>query len=149
MLGETPINCTPSAVSLALCTVTPRLATMPISRVRAARERRNSNSSRVNCGLRRSISRYFLGSQLHHDDAGDAVAISAHIGDVLGDVDIHAGDDRHDGDEGGGGKNNPEQRQEAAQLAAAQGPESARHGFPERCMSRLHPMTLTFRPWTS
>jgi len=40
----------------ARCTETPRLATMPISRVSVSCERRNANSSLVNCGLRRSIS---------------------------------------------------------------------------------------------
>ena len=38
-----------------------RLADIPISLVRVAWARRKSNSSRVNCGLRRSISIYFLG----------------------------------------------------------------------------------------
>src|SRR5450756_1899310 len=44
-------------------TVTPRPAEMPISLVNVRRWRRNSYSSRLSWGLRRSISMYFLGSK--------------------------------------------------------------------------------------
>ena len=42
------------------------------------------------CGLRRSISRYFFGIEAHHHDALHAIAVGAHVGDILRDVDIHA-----------------------------------------------------------
>ena len=47
----------------------------------------------------------FLGiPHAHHDDAAHLEAVGAHAGDVLRDVHIHAVDDGHDGDQGGGGQ---------------------------------------------
>ena len=46
--------------------------------VRSAAIAEKSYSSRVNCGLRRSISRNFLGSKSIIDDARDAVTVGAH-----------------------------------------------------------------------
>ena len=53
-------------------------------------------------------------------DFDDAKTVRAHAGNRVGDVHIHAVNHRHHRDQRGGGKNDAEQRQEAAQLAGAQ-----------------------------
>src|ERR1035437_8248257 len=62
MLGDAPRNSTFSERSLPILTVTPRCTESPMWLDRVARERRKSNSSWFNSGLRRCISRNFLGS---------------------------------------------------------------------------------------
>src|ERR1039457_1827596 len=62
MHGDAPRKSTFSERSLALLTVTPRSADSPIWLVRVSRERKKSNSSWFSSGLRRCISRNFLGS---------------------------------------------------------------------------------------
>src|ERR1039458_6838102 len=62
MLGDAPRNSTFSERSLPLLTVTLRSTDSPMWLVRVTCERRNSNSSWFSSGLRRCISRYFLGS---------------------------------------------------------------------------------------
>ena len=75
-----------------------------------------------------------LGVPLHHHDARDAVAVGAHVGDVLRDVDVHARNHGHHRDQRGGGENDAEQREEAAQLAAAQRLDGAPDRLPKRCV---------------
>ena len=45
-----------------------------------------------------------LGIELHHRDARDAVAVGAHLGHVLRDINIHPVDHRHHRDQRGGGE---------------------------------------------
>ena len=54
----------------------------------------------------------------NQDDAPYAEAVRAHVGNLSGDVQIHAVDDRHHRDERGGCQNDPEQRQESSSLLA-------------------------------
>ena len=62
----------------------------------------------------------FLGVEISEKGhADDAEAVGAHIGDLVGDVDIHAMDERRDGDQGGGGENDAQEREETAQLIIA------------------------------
>src|ERR1039457_4236403 len=46
--------------------------------------------------------------------------IGAQVGDMLGDIEVHAVDHRHDHDQRGGGNDDAEQRQEGPELVAAQ-----------------------------
>ena len=73
----------------------------------------------------------FLRVPLHHHDARHPVSVGAHVGDVLRDINVHPGNHRHHGDQRGGGENDPQQRQEAAQLAAAQRLDRPGNGFPK------------------
>ena len=63
--------------------------------------------------------------------AHDAEAVGAHVGDFLGDVQVHAVDQGGDRNQGRGGQNDPEQRQETAQLVLAQRIERDPGGLPE------------------
>ncbi len=75
-------------------------------------------------------SRNFLGSRSADErEAQHAESIRSHGGRGLGDEHVHAVDHRHHRDQRGGGKNDSQQRQEAPQLAAAQGIERDRCGF--------------------
>jgi len=78
-----------------------------------------------------------LGIVLHHGDALHAVAVGAHAGDILGDVDVHAVNHGHHRNERGGGQDDAEQGEKAAQFAPAEGLDGADHGFPKRRM-RIH-----------
>ena len=63
----------------------------------------------------------FLGIEIAEEgDVDDAKAVGAHVGNGVGDVDIHAVNHGHHRDQRGGGQDNAEQREEAAQLAGAQ-----------------------------
>ncbi len=75
-----------------------------------------------------------------HDHAMHAETVCAHVGNILGDVVVHAVDHGHDGDESGGRQDNPEQRQEAAQLTGAERSGGTEHGFPKRGVG-LHLVT--------
>ena len=61
--------------------------------------------------------------------------VGAEVGDVVGDVEVHAVDDRHDHDQSGGGDDHSEQREEGAKFVAAQrvqgDPESLAGGDPD------------------
>src|SRR5439155_21199443 len=81
-----------------------------------------------------------------HDHAMHAESVGAHAGYVPGDVVVHAVDYRHDGDEGGGREDDPEERQEAAQLARAERSGGAEYGFPKRGIG-LHLVTERRAAW--
>src|ERR1017187_1053248 len=61
--------------------------------------------------------------------------IGAQVGDMLGDIEVHAVDHGHDHDQRGGGNHHAEQGEEGAQLVAAQclqrNPEGLAGGHPE------------------
>ena len=63
--------------------------------------------------------------------AHDAEAVGAHVGDLFGDVDVHAVDQGGDGDQGGGGEDDSQQRQEAPELVLAERIEGDAGGLPE------------------
>ncbi len=69
-----------------------------------------------------------------HDHTAHAEAISAHVGDVFGDVVVHAVDDGHNGNKGGSGQNDAQERQEAAELAGVERCRCAAHSFPKGCV---------------
>ena len=58
------------------------------------------------------------GAEPRHAD--DAEPVGAHVGHLVGDVQIHTMDQRGDGDQRGGGQNDAEQREETAQLILVQ-----------------------------
>jgi len=58
-----------------------------------------------------------LGIETLKHKTPDGETVIAHGGRGFGDVDVHPVDHGHDGDQGGGGKNNAEQRQEGTELA--------------------------------
>ena len=64
--------------------------------------------------------------------AHDAESVRAHVGDLVGDVQVHAVDQRGDGNQRGGGQNDAKQREEAAQLVLAQRIERDARGLPKR-----------------
>ena len=60
----------------------------------------------------------FLGIELAQDgDAVQAEPVCSHVGDLFRHVDIHAVNHRHHDNQRGGGEDNPQQREKAAQLA--------------------------------
>jgi hypothetical protein len=75
-----------------------------------------------------------LGVPLHQRDARDAVAVGPHLRDILRDVTVHPGNYRHHGDERGGGENDPEQGEKAAEFAGAERLSRAGHCLPKRCV---------------
>src|ERR1017187_5588416 len=64
--------------------------------------------------------------------AHHAETVGTHVGDLLGDVQIHTVNQGGYGDQRGGGQNDAEQRQETAQLVLAQRIEGDPGGLPER-----------------
>src|ERR1019366_9512361 len=85
----------------------------------------------------------FLGVEAHHHDALHAVPIGAHTGDILRDVHVHARNYTHHGDQRGGRQNDSEQREKAAQFAAAQRMEGTLDRLQERRMGiHLDPKTF-------
>ena len=64
--------------------------------------------------------------------AHDAETVRTHVGDLLGDIEVHAVDEGGDGDQRSGGENDSEQGEEAAQLVFAQRIDGDPGGFPER-----------------
>ena len=63
----------------------------------------------------------FLGIEIAEErDFDDPETVGAHVGDSVGDIYVHAVDHGHHGNQGGGGQDDTEQREKAAQLAGAQ-----------------------------
>jgi len=73
----------------------------------------------------------FFRVPLDHNDPADTKAVGPHARDVLSDIDVHTLNHGHDRDQGGGRQDDPQQREETAQLARAQASGRADHGFPE------------------
>ena len=57
----------------------------------------------------------FLGIEIAEESHADhAESVRPHIGDLVGDIQVHAVDERGNGDQGGSGKNDPQECEEAA-----------------------------------
>src|SRR6516225_5012227 len=63
--------------------------------------------------------------------------IGAEIGDAVGDIEVEAGDDAHDHDQGGDGKNDAQEGEEAAEFVSAESVEGELKGFAKRDPSVL------------
>jgi len=101
------------------CTETPRPALMPISRVSASRASAGTRTPPWSTAVAAQHFEVLLGSNCIMAMALHAVAVGAHAGDILGDVNVHAADDGHNRNEGGGGQDDAEQREKASQFAPA------------------------------
>ena len=74
----------------------------------------------------------FLGFNLpEYPDASDSESASAHVGDLLCDVDVHAVNHAHYRDQRRGSQDDAEQREKAAELTRPERAESDLHGFHE------------------
>ena len=68
--------------------------------------------------------------------AVDEKNVCAEIGNAIGHVHIEAGDNAHDGNQGGNGENHTQEREEAAKLVSTKGAQGQFQGFAEGNESR-------------
>ncbi len=64
-------------------------------------------------------------------DADDAESLGSHVGELIGDIEIHAVDKGHDHNERGGGENDAKEGKKTAEFAFAQRIKGDTGGFPE------------------